>query len=178
MSCRPVNLLLMNLSIKISRSQFIESSFGDRDKKQNANIIRREGNKWDPRKEENAWKSKFGGETGARLTWSRRRSRGIVCRALIFTDFSTYSERAGLKSSLAASERHRCDQLRDKRTPSLKTHADHSTFKKNTTFPSYRSAEVGLGNSLGIIPVRPARRRIKSSQTPQLTRVNRNNPLV
>lgn len=43
----------MNLSIKISRSQFIESSFGDRDKKPNANIIRREGNKCDPRKEEN-----------------------------------------------------------------------------------------------------------------------------
>lgn len=97
----------MNLSIKISRSQFIESSSGDRDKKQNANIIRREGNKRDPGKEENARKSKFGGQSGARLTCSRRRSRGIVCRALIFTDFSTYWERVGLKSSLAASERDR-----------------------------------------------------------------------
>lgn len=39
------------------------------------------------------------------LTWCRRKSRRIVCRALIFTDFSTYSEQVALKSSLAALER-------------------------------------------------------------------------
>lgn len=44
--------------------------------------------------------------------------------------------------------KHRCDQLRDKRTPPLKTHVNHSTFKKNRTFPPYRSAEVVLGNSV------------------------------
>lgn len=41
----------------------------------------------------------------ARLTWCSRRSRRIVCRAVIFTDFSTYSEQVALKSSLAALER-------------------------------------------------------------------------
>lgn len=41
----------------------------------------------------------------ARLTWCRRKSRRIVCGALIFTDFSTYSEQVALKSSLAALER-------------------------------------------------------------------------
>lgn len=186
----------MNLSIKISRSQFIESSFGD--KKQDANIIRWEGDKCNPAKDGNVLKLdiKVWGPSGARLTCSRRRSTGMVCRALIFSDFSTYWERVALKSDLAASERDRrtrrwsiavisCETS----APLLRTHVNPaswwtwkglqcSTSKKKRTFPSYRSAEVMLGDSVWIIPVRSALRRIKSSQTSQRTWVNRNNPLV
>lgn len=76
-----------------------------RDEKQNKNIIRLERTKVRLRRNVLTLQIKVCALMWARLTWCRRKSRRIVCGALIFTDFSTYSEQVALKSSLAALER-------------------------------------------------------------------------